>query len=62
MDTRALGRRDGEAAIPDWTDEEELLGTNPQHRLGHKRRATTDDYMRGKRAKRVKPLPLRKAS
>ena len=44
------------------TDEEELLGTNPQHRLGHKRRATTDDYIRGKRAKRVKPLPLRKAS
>lgn len=44
------------------TDEEELLGTNPQHRLGHKRRATTDDYMRGKRAKRIKPLPLRKPS
>lgn len=44
------------------TDEEELFGTNPQHRLGHKKRATTDDYMRGKRAKRVKPLPLRKAS
>lgn len=44
------------------TDEEELYGTNPQHRLGHRRRATTDDYMRGKRAKRVKPLPLRKAS
>lgn len=44
------------------TDEEELMGTNPQHRLGHIRRATTDDYMRGKRAKSVKPLPLRKAS
>lgn len=44
------------------TDEEELYGTSPQHRLGHRRRATTDDYMRGRRAKRVKPLPLRKAS
>ena len=44
------------------TDEEELYGTSPQHRLGHKRRATTDIYMRGRRAKRVKPLPLRKAS
>lgn len=44
------------------TDEEEIYGTNPQYRLGHKRRATTDDYMRGRRAKRVKPLPLRKAS
>lgn len=44
------------------TDEEELVGTNPQHRLGHRRRATTDDYIRGKRPKRVKPLTLRKAS
>ena len=44
------------------TDEEELDGTNPQHRLGHTRRATTDIYMRGKRTKRVKPLALRKAS
>jgi integrase len=44
------------------TDEEELYGTSPQHRLGHKRRATTDIYMRGRSPKRVKPLPLRKAS
>lgn len=44
------------------TDEEDLYGTSPQHRLGHLKRATTDDYMRGRRAKRVKPLPLRKAS
>jgi hypothetical protein len=43
------------------TDEEEIYGTNPQHRLGHKRRSTTEIYLRGKRvkrAKRVKPLPL----
>lgn len=44
------------------TDEEEIYGTSPQGRLGHKRRATTDIYMRGRRAKRVKPLPLRKVS
>jgi len=44
------------------TDEEELYGTSPQARLGHRRRATTDDYIRGKRMKRVKPLPLRRAS
>lgn len=44
------------------TDEEELYGTNPQHRLGHKKRSTTDDYMAGTRTKRVKPLPLRKVS
>lgn len=44
------------------TDEEDLFGTNPQHRLGHLKRATTDEYMRGRRAKRVKPLPLRRAS
>jgi integrase len=44
------------------TDEEELYGTSPQDRLGHKRRATTDIYMRGRRERRVKPLPLRKAS
>lgn len=44
------------------TDEEELYGTSPQDRLGHKKRATTDDYMAGTRPKRVKPLPLRKAS
>lgn len=44
------------------TDEEELYGRNPKARLRHKRQATTDIYMRGKRLKRVKPLPLRKAS
>lgn len=44
------------------TDEEEIYGTSPQARLGHRRRATTDDYIRGKRMKRVKPLPLRRAS
>jgi integrase len=44
------------------TDEEELYGTSSQHRLGHKRRATTDIYMRGRSPRRVKPLPLRKAS
>ena len=43
------------------TDEEELEGTNPQHRLGHARRSTTDIYMRGKRTKRVKPLSLKRA-
>lgn len=40
------------------TDEEELYGTSPQNRLGHTRRSTTDIYMRGRRAKKVKPLPL----
>jgi integrase len=30
------------------TDEEEIYGTSPQHRLGHKRRSTTEIYMRGK--------------
>lgn len=44
------------------TDEEEIYGTSPQDRLGHKRRATTDIYMRGRAPKRVKPLPLKKAS
>lgn len=44
------------------TDEEEIYGTSPQGRLGHKRRATTDIYMRGRKIKRVKPLPLKKAS
>jgi len=44
------------------TDEEEIYGTSPQNRLRHRRRATTDIYMRGKKIKRVKPLPLRKAS
>jgi hypothetical protein len=44
------------------TDEEELYGRNPKARLRHKRQATTDIYMRGKRLKRVKPLPLRRAS
>lgn len=43
------------------TDEEELDGTNPQHRLGHTRRATTDIYMRGRRLKKVKALPLKRA-
>jgi integrase len=44
------------------TDEDELYGRNPKTRLRHKRQATTDIYMRGKRLKRVKPLPLRKVS
>jgi len=44
------------------TDEEELFGTSPQDRLGHKRRSTTDVYIRGRRPKHVRPLPLRKAS
>jgi hypothetical protein len=44
------------------TDEEEIYGRSSQGRLGHRKRATTDDYIRGKGEKRVKPLPLRKAS
>lgn len=44
------------------TDEEKLYGTSPQHRLGHKRRSTTEDYLRDKSPRWVKPLPLRKAS
>lgn len=44
------------------TDEEEIHGTSPQHRLGHKRRSTTDIYIRGRSPKHVKPLKLRKAS
>lgn len=44
------------------TDEEEIYGTNPQHRLGHKKRSTTEIYLRERRVRRVKPLPLRKAS
>jgi hypothetical protein len=44
------------------TDEEEMYGRSAQHRLGHKRRSTTDLYIRGKKTRRVKPLPLRKAS
>lgn len=42
------------------TDEDELYGRNPKARLRHRRQATTDIYMRGKRMKRVKPLPLRR--
>lgn len=42
------------------TDEEES-GTNPQFRLGHKKRSQTDDYVRSKKVHRVKPLPLKRA-
>lgn len=44
------------------TDEEEIYGTNPQHRLGHKKRSTTDIYIRGRRPKKVKPMPLKRAN
>jgi hypothetical protein len=44
------------------TDEEQIYGRSAQGRMGHKRRATTDKYIRGRRTWRVKPLPLRRAS
>lgn len=33
-----------------------------QHRLGHRTRSQTDDYLRSKRVVRVKPLPLKRSA
>lgn len=43
------------------TDEDEA-GGNPQHRLGHRTRAQTADYLRSKSVVRVKALPLKRGA